>query len=88
MMKDVFIIISLLPDEHMGKKATEMLSELEKVENLHGIGGLGKGWSSGNKVNASSVSSEPSREETSVLDQQKGRNGAETVVDSRIGPFN
>lgn len=94
MVQDILIVVSFLPDEHVGEKATEVLAELDEVEDLHAPGGFREARRPIDEIQARSLASEPGGEEGGVLDEDVGGDEADEIegegedpLDDGVGAF-
>ena len=80
MMKDVFIVIPLLPDKHMRNESTKMLAELDQIENFHLPRSFAQVGRIFYDIEARTRSSQPSWEERSILYQSNRHNRTYYIV--------
>lgn len=70
MMENIFVVIAFLSYKHMRKKTTKMLSELEKIKELHNMISGRKIRSALKLIGTGSISSQPVREIVCIFDNK------------------
>ena len=86
-MKNVFIVITFLPNKHMRHHPAKVFTKLENVEHFHGKRSFSNVREGINQIHAAAIPTKPDWKVRCVLDNEISCDRTGQIINQRIHPF-